>query len=191
VNGIELIRTADLPPSVAERAAAGIGRVFREPCHARAEAVALAVPPDPARNQYSATAILQSVLALEGFPGHVLAITARDLFVPVLTFVFGEAQMPGRCAVVSIHRLQEEFYGLPSNDALLYERLLKEAVHELGHTYGLLHCDDWECVMSSSHGVERIDIKKSAFCGVCRRRLSGHLSRGRGPLSWLDMAAGR
>ncbi|MBI4462937.1 MAG: archemetzincin, partial [Acidobacteria bacterium] len=64
----------------------------------------------------------------------LLGITALDLYVPVLTFVFGEAQLSGRCALVSAHRLREEFYGLPPSNDLFHERLVKEAVHELGHT---------------------------------------------------------
>jgi archaemetzincin len=87
----------------------------------------------------------------------------------VLTFVFGEAQLDGNCAVVSTARLKEEFYGLPGRQELLRERLLKEAVHELGHTFGLRHCADWRCVMTSSHAVERLDVKGAEFCRACRK----------------------
>src|SRR5262249_11409644 len=99
----------------------------------------------------------------------ILAVTSLDLFVPVLTFVFGEAQLAGACAVVSLHRLREEVYGLPPNPGLLEERLLKEAVHELGHTYGLRHCEDWRCVMTSSHAVEFLDVKSNDLCRRCRQ----------------------
>src|SRR6185437_5909472 len=98
----------------------------------------------------------------------ILAVTRCDLYVPVLTFVFGEAQLDGFCAVVSAARLADEFYGLPPNERLRRERLIKEAAHELGHTYGLRHCSDWSCVMTSSHAVERLDIKTAAFCRCCR-----------------------
>ena len=98
----------------------------------------------------------------------VLGVTECDLFVPVLTFVFGEAQLDGDCAAVSTARLDERFYGLPAREELLRERLVKEAVHELGHTFGLGHCADWHCVMASSHGVERLDVKGSEFCARCR-----------------------
>ncbi len=90
-----------------------------------------------------------------------------DLYIPVLTFVFGEAQLSDGGAVVSTHRLRQEFYGLPADLELLRERLLKEALHELGHTYGLRHCPDYLCVMSSSNGVERIDLKRAEFCPAC------------------------
>jgi len=99
----------------------------------------------------------------------ILGVTAWDLYVPVLTFVFGEAQLDGNCAVVSTARLGEEFYGLPPRADVLRDRLLKEAVHELGHTFGLRHCNDWRCVMSSSHGVERLDVKSADFCPACKK----------------------
>ena len=90
-----------------------------------------------------------------------------DLYIPVLTFVFGEAQLADGGAVVSAHRLRQEFYGLPTDPELLHQRLLKEALHELGHTYGLRHCPDYTCVMSASNGVERIDLKRAEFCSTC------------------------
>ena len=85
---------------------------------------------------------------------------------------FGEAQLDGNCAVVSMARLGDEFYGLPAREDLMRERLVKEAGHELGHTFGLRHCADWRCVMASSHAVERLDVKGAAFCPRCRKALS-------------------
>ena len=64
----------------------------------------------------------------------MLALTELDLYIPVLTYVFGEAQLAGDSALVSAHRLRQEFYGMPANRRLLDERLLKESLHELGHT---------------------------------------------------------
>jgi archaemetzincin len=76
--------------------------------------------------------------------------------------------MNGPCAVLSAHRLHQEFYGLPHDAELFRQRLIKEAVHELGHTLNLTHCDDYRCVMASSHAVEWIDLKGSALCETCR-----------------------
>lgn len=98
----------------------------------------------------------------------LLGVTMVDLYIPILTFVFGEAQLQGKCALVSAHRLHQEFYGLPADPELLHSRLLKEAVHELGHTLALSHCDDYACVMSASHGVEWIDLKTAHLCSACR-----------------------
>ena len=75
----------------------------------------------------------------------------------------------GHCEVVSTARLKDEFYGLPARENLLRARLVKEAAHELGHTFGLRHCMDWRCVMASSHAVERLDIKGAEFCNACRK----------------------
>jgi archaemetzincin len=154
--------------------AAALARVFRVSCHVRAETFDAGFAFEPTRNQFHSTAILQALQALPRPEGvRLLGITGLDLYVPVLTFVFGEAQLEGDCALVSLHRLREEFYGLPASNDLLHERLVKEAVHELGHTFGLRHCEDWECVMASTHAVERLDIKSVAFCSDCRRRIAG------------------
>lgn len=120
----------------------------------------------PERNQYHSTSILERVVR----PGTIaLGITEVDLYIPILTFVFGEAEMNGRGAIISYHRLADEFYGLPPNRPLLEERLIKEAVHELGHVWGLVHChEDYQCVMAASHAVEKIDVKGRDFCEHCR-----------------------
>ena len=94
-----------------------------------------------------------------------------DLFIPVLTYVFGEAQLDGRAAVVSTYRLDNQIYGLPPDRDLLFQRLVKEAVHELGHTYNLVHCHRPPCVMLSSPYVEGIDQKSDWFCEDCLRSL--------------------
>ena len=101
----------------------------------------------------------------------VLGVTGVDLYIPILTFVFGEAQMGGPCAVVSFHRLMQEFYGLPADPAVLIDRLIKESVHEVGHTLDLTHCDDYSCAMAPSHAVEWIDLKGQALCGSCQGKV--------------------
>jgi len=146
-----------------------LARVFGVACHVRTESLDPEFAYDRSRGQYYSTAILQRMQRLATPDLRLLAVTSLDLYVPVLTFVFGEAQVEGNCALVSLRRLEEEFYGLPPRPDLLRERLIKEAVHELGHTFGLRHCDDWSCVMSSSHSVERVDVKGSEFCAACRQ----------------------
>ena len=121
------------------------------------------------RQQYHSSEILrrmQSFLTADSW--RMLGISAVDMYIPILTFVFGEAQMGGPCAVVSAHRLRQEFYGLPSDHELFRQRLIKEAVHEVGHTLNLTHCDDYRCAMASSHAVEWIDLKDNALCATCR-----------------------
>jgi archaemetzincin len=152
-----------------EHLAAALARTFHTACRIRPEHVDMAFARDERRGQYHSTAILQRLEEALSGGARVLGVTTCDLYVPVLTFVFGEAQLEGDCAVVSTARLREEFYGLPPSEPLLRERLVKEAAHELGHTFGLRHCNDWRCVMASSHGVERLDVKTAEFCASCRQ----------------------
>ena len=151
-----------------EHLAATLARTFRTPCRIRPETFDLSFSYDAQRQQYYSTAILQRLERASDPDARILGVTVCDLYVPVLTFVFGEAQLDGNCAVVSTARLGEEFYGLPPREELFRERLVKEAAHELGHTFGLRHCRDWRCVMTSSHAVERLDVKGAEFCSVCR-----------------------
>jgi len=132
---------------------------------------------DPSRGQYHSTRLLA---LLDDGPGagfhRVLAVTAADLFVPVLTYVFGEAQLGGRAAIVSTQRLRPEVYGLAPDPARVAERLLKEAAHELGHCDGLLHCRDGACVMHASTYAEDIDLKPATRCPTCAG-LGGEIGR--------------
>lgn len=155
-----------------EQLAVALARTFGTPCRIRPNMLDISFALDGRRNQYYSTAVLERLDRTGDPDARVLGVTDCDLFVPVLTFVFGEAQLDGNCAVVSLARLGDEFYGLPAREALLRERLIKEAGHELGHTFGLRHCPDWRCVMASSHAVERLDVKGAAFCPRCRKSLS-------------------
>ena len=132
----------------------------------------LAAAFDPNRRQYNSSKILlQIISAPPPDADRVLAVADVDLFIPILTFVFGEAQLDGYAATVSLHRLNSKFYGLPENRDMLIERLVKESVHELGHTFGLLHCHQPGCVMASSTYVEDIDQKSAEMCEHCRQHL--------------------
>lgn len=121
------------------------------------------------RQQYHSSQILHRMQSLlSGESWRMLGIAAVDLYIPILTFVFGEAQMGGPTAVMSAHRLRQEFYGLAGDRDLVLQRVVKEAVHELGHTLNLTHCDDYSCAMAPSHAVEWIDLKNSTLCKGCR-----------------------
>ncbi len=136
------------------------------------------------RQQYHSSEILQQMQSYVGpQTWRLLGVADVDLYIPILKYVFGEAQLDGPCGVVSAHRLHEEFYGLQRNDNLLGERLAKEAIHELGHTLNLRHCGNYDCVMASAHAVEWVDLRGSTLCDLCQTELLSHVDRGRAGLT--------
>ena len=125
------------------------------------------------RGQYNSTSLLEKLLETDNSnAGKLLGVADVDLFIPVLTFVFGEAQLGNRGALMSVHRLRQQFYGLPGDERVFYERCEKEAVHELGHAFGLVHCKYFECVMHYSNSIEQVDLKSNEFCKTCGAILS-------------------
>lgn len=166
---LQLLPIGDLDGRLLEYVGAALGRQVGIPWEVRPRGPDPAFAFHPERQQYHSTEILQAMQAyLDRHTWRLLGVTDADLYIPILTFVFGEAQMGGPCAVVSTHRLHQEFYGQARDAELLRQRLLKETVHELGHTLHLTHCDDYRCAMAPSHAVEWIDIKEADFCPVCR-----------------------
>lgn len=126
------------------------------------------------RNQYNSTRILREILRETPADAiKIVGIVDKDLCIPILTFVFGEAQLGGVASLVSIARLRQEFHGLSPDDGILFERLYKEALHELGHNFGLIHCPDRECVMYLSNTVRDVDRKQSIYCESCDAALYG------------------
>lgn len=151
---------------------AGLSDVFPNPIDVIVPPVDLAPCYVPGRAQHHATLVLAALLRHRPAPDDkILGIVGVDLFIPVLTFVFGQAQLDGPGAVVSTFRLRSEFYGLPGDEGLLLERAIKECVHELGHAFGLVHCDTYDCVMHASAGVDEVDLKRAEFCPRCRQAL--------------------
>lgn len=126
------------------------------------------------RGQYLSTHILNMLKKLfEEFDvDKILGVCDVDLYVPRLNFVFGEAEMRGRVALISIRRLRQEFYGFPPDDDLLKLRALKEALHEIGHTLGLEHCFNPGCVMYFSNTIHDTDAKGPGFCDECLAKLA-------------------
>ena len=124
------------------------------------------------RRQYFSTGFIeQSIKQTANISGKIILITELDIYVPVLTFLFGEAQLKGKHSIVSVFRLHEEFYSGVTNNELLFERTIKEVYHELGHNFGLIHCHDWDCVMHSSNSIEEVDLKGNTYCNNCKNLL--------------------
>ena len=120
------------------------------------------------RVQYNSKLILKYFIGNYTFnTPKVIGVTQVDLYVPILKYVFGLAQIQGQCAIISLYRLYPEFYTEPANPGLLLKRAEKIALHELGHTLGLTHCRNKLCVMHSSIQITDMDFKQSIFCSTC------------------------
>jgi archaemetzincin len=125
---------------------------------------------DPKRGQHLSGRMLAWLLQAAPPEGKLLGLTDQDLFIPILTYVFGEAQLGGRVAVASTARLREDLGR--AGEPRFADRLVKEAIHEVGHAYGLVHCQVPRCVMSRAAGVRDVDEKSPELCPRCRHRLS-------------------
>ena len=127
---------------------------------------------DPVRRQYNGDKLLHEV-NLMPVTGSVkiIGLFNVDLFIPILTYIFGQAQLNGKTAIASQFRLSNEMYGLKADEGLLLRRFTKEVIHELGHTFGLIHCHTPTCVMRSSTYVGDIDQKEMQLCAKCRKTL--------------------
>ncbi|MFZ2491855.1 MAG: archaemetzincin family Zn-dependent metalloprotease [Thermoanaerobaculia bacterium] len=169
---IRIVPLAGAQPRLVSSVSRALAREFRTKATAADPHVDVAFAYHPERNQYHSTMIVEHLARVARTKGSEITIGVADvdLFIPILTFVFGEAELGGNIAVVSYHRLHQEYYGLARDEQVLEERLVKEAVHEVGHTAGLTHCDDYECVMAPSHAVEWLDLKGGALCDACRHR---------------------
>jgi archaemetzincin len=168
---ILLVPVGEIDTKVIERLQADLSKTF-----GKKVSIGKGMPhPDDAfnkkRNQYLSTTILYSLMGQTEYAGYgkILGIIDQDLYVPELNFVFGEASQ--KAAVISLTRLRQEFYRLPQDQNLFYKRALTEAVHELGHTYGLDHCRNPQCVMFFSNSLIDTDRKGFEFCPECRKKL--------------------
>ncbi len=133
---------------------------------------------DAARGQFDSSRILREVFERRDPAAlRVLAVSGVDLFVPTLSFVFGQAQLEGPAALISLARLRQEFYGFPPDPPLLHRRAAKEALHELGPSFGMIHCPDPACVLSLSTSLRQVDAKDGAFCPGCRALLDDRLGK--------------
>ncbi len=127
---------------------------------------------DRERQQYNSHMVLREVAAsLPRDAARLLAVTGVDLFIPMLSFVFGQAQVGGAAALISVARLRQDFYGVHPNPRLTCLRAVKEGIHEIGHTLGLPHCSDRRCPMSLSNSIRQVDEKSDELCGNCSIRM--------------------
>ncbi len=176
-QGILLISHGQFEKKFLERIAHHVQTEFDLPVKIVTSYIDLASFFDADRRQYDGTKLLKFIdSSAEQESAKIIGLFQVDLFIPILTFIFGQAIFGGKTGVASVYRLKNEQYGLKKNDLLLFERFRKVVIHELGHTFGLIHCHVPSCVMRSTSYVEDIDQKKYHFCNKCRRELDVLLS---------------
>jgi archaemetzincin len=129
------------------------------------------------RGQYDSKVILKALHRHLGDSLSLIAVTHVDLYVPILKFVFGLAHIEGACSVISLYRLQPQFYDAPPDRQVFLGRAEKTAIHELGHGFGLTHCRSRRCVMSSSTRIQDTDQKHFDFCHTCSELLRWRLDK--------------
>jgi archaemetzincin len=135
---------------------------------------------DPARGQFHSTRILKEILLEVPVDAlKIQGIIAEDLHIPILTYVFGEAQLGGTASIVSLARLEQTFHGLPHDERLFFGRLHKESLHELGHNFGLVHCHDRRCLMYLSNTIMDVDLKGNGYCRQCFETILATMNGGR------------
>lgn len=176
MSSLAIAALGSAPPAVLDGVESSVERAF---ALATQRLAPLAEPPgaySPARGQWSSAELLKTLLArVPAGAFRLLGVTERDLFVPVLSFVYGQAQLGGIVAVVSLARLRAEFHGLAPDLSALERRAAVEAVHELGHTFGLVHCAERSCPMSLSIDLLDLDRKTAEPCASCSAMLEGSL----------------
>jgi len=176
MNLVQLLPVGKVEPALLQELCAEIPRQFRVCCEIFPAELDPVHAYHAERQQYHSSEIIERMQALvRPEDWRLLGVTGADLYIPILKYVFGEAQMGGPCALVSFHRLRQEFYGLEPDSALLGERLLKESIHELGHTLDLQHCQDYRCAMASAHAVEWIDLRENTLCDSCRSQVESKM----------------
>jgi len=168
VKIIYLVPMGEIDPDILQSAALCLWHTFgievkhADPMQVEADAY------DSKRMQYGSINILRVLHKWTPKDAYrVLALTDKDLFIPVLSFVYGHAQFEGKVGIVSIARLRQEYYGFPADKELLTNRTLKEVVHETGHMFGLTHCNDTSCPMALSTNIRMLDKKGVSLCESC------------------------
>ncbi len=163
---INIVVVGNVPPAEVEILRGRLGEVFGYDVSIYAR---IPMPGEcymERRGQYDAACILDRILRYPGF--RVLGIVSGDIAIRDYNFLLGLAASPGRGAIISTFRLRT------ANSEVYFSRLLKEAMHELGHTFGLRHCNN-NCVMRFSNTVFDVDNKPAEFCGECRGKIKEHL----------------
>jgi archaemetzincin len=175
-QNITLISFSYFEKDFLEKLAAAIKQEFLYPVNIKEGRIDVSEYYDPGRRQYDGTRLLKEVsLMLPSESIKTLGVFNVDLYIPILTYIFGQAYLRGSAGIASTYRLKNELYGMKQDEDLLRERFRKVCIHELGHSFGLIHCHTTSCVMKSSTYVEDIDLKDHNLCPKCREEMGGYL----------------
>ena len=175
--GIILFSCGHFEEEMTSRLEKDITREFRLPVEIHQCNHDLSAFYNPVRRQYDANALLYMVEALTTEMAiKAIGLFRIDLYIPILTYIFGQATLNGKSGIASLYRLRNELYGLEQDAGLLTERFSKVVMHELGHAFGLIHCHNPVCIMRSSTYVEDVDQKKAQFCVHCRTMINSRLN---------------
>ena len=176
-NIILISPIGDLEADLTNRISGEINRIFGYKTETHSLLTDVEFVLDNDRLQYHSTPILEKLA--QGSPSNaikVLAIVEVDLFIPILTHVYGEAQMGGQACIVSTYRLKEGLSPAGNSEGFRC-RLVKEAIHELGHTFKLRHCKDPNCLMHYCRTVRDVDRKSDELCRYCGILLGDEINR--------------
>lgn len=169
---IVLVPMGAVPDDLLHSLMEAVSGTFELPCRVAAPISIPSAAYDRRRGQYVGGHILTELARLEVPDAErVLGVIDADCYAPGLNFILGQASARARDAFMALPRLRQSFYGLAEDESLFRERASKEAVHELGHTYGMGHCPNPKCVMHFSNSVYDTDVKGAEFCPRCRARL--------------------
>ena len=166
--GLELVRVGNVAPALLRQLREDLAVCLAHPVAIAEQEIPAAPAFSRERRQYSADLLLAALQDPRPLPGvHRLGVTEVDLYLPVFAHVLGSAQLNGPAGIASTHRLRPEFGGERPDPHILRLRILKEVLHELGHTFGLVHCGLSWCVMSASLLPEHVDLKDPSYCTTC------------------------
>lgn len=173
LESITLISFGYFEQELLEMIVEDVEREFSLPVKTREGHLDLSEFYDSARRQYDGNRLIHEIEARFASDNEkTLGLFNVDLFIPILTYIFGQAFLGGRSGIASIYRLSNERYGIKADEKIYVDRIRKEVIHELGHTFGLIHCRNAACVMRSSTYVEDIDQKGAVLCSQCRSQLN-------------------